>query len=308
MTLRINKKIAHFSLVFLGVIIFFLIQAQTGTQLNTRPLPKEKSPDPKMTVTPTPTIWVEGALQKIVEDQLRDAKGKYAVVVKNLKTGESFYQLEHESFETASLYKIWIMAAAFEKIAKGELKEDEVLTDDVAKLNETFHISTESAELTEGTVSFTVEDALNRMITVSHNYAALLLSKKIRLAYVTSYLKSNNLSESFVGEPPKSTANDIAMFFEKLYRGEIGNQETNQEMINLLKQQKLKNKIPKYLPKETVVAHKTGELSFFTHDAGIVFGRKTNYLITILSESNSPIGAEERIAKVSQAVYDYFEN
>ncbi|MBI3981082.1 serine hydrolase, partial [Candidatus Microgenomates bacterium] len=105
-----------------------------------------------------------------------------------------------------------------------------------------------------------------------------------------------------------STANDIALFFEKLYRGEIGNQETNQEMINLLKQQKLKNKVPKYLPKETVVAHKTGELGLFTHDAGIVFGRKTNYLITILSESNSPIGAEERIAKVSQAVYDYFEN
>ena len=306
MTLHINKKLAHFSLVLLGAIVFFLAQSQTGNP-SSQPLPKEKSPDPKMTITPTPTIWVEGALKKVVEEQLKDAKGKYAVVVKDLKTGESFYLLEHEAFETASLYKIWVMAAVYEKIAKGEIKKNEVLTDDVTKLNETFHISTESAELTGGTVSFSVEEALNRMITISHNYAALLLSKKIRLAYVTDYLKNHNLSESFVGEPPKSTANDIALFFEKLYRGGSGDQKTNQEMINLLKQQKLQNKLPKYLPKETVIAHKTGELGLFTHDAGIVFGKKTDYLITILSESNSPVGAEERIAKISRAAYDYFE-
>ena len=78
-------------------------------------------------------------------------------------------------------------------------------------------------------------------------------------------------------------------------------------MIEILKQQTFDDRIPKYLPKGIEVAHKTGEIGGFKHDAGIVFA-KDPILIVILSESNSPKGAAERIAELSRNIYGYFED
>ena len=77
-------------------------------------------------------------------------------------------------------------------------------------------------------------------------------------------------------------------------------------MIGLLKMQKLNEKLPKYLPNGTVVAHKTGEIDFLTHDAGIIYTKNGDYIIAIFSESDYPPGAKERIAQISKAVYNYF--
>ena len=77
-------------------------------------------------------------------------------------------------------------------------------------------------------------------------------------------------------------------------------------MLDLLKSQKLNNKLPKYLPQEIDVAHKTGEIDSLTHDAGIVYAPTSDYIIVILSKSDYPPGAEERIADISRAVYEYF--
>lgn len=246
-------------------------------------------------------------LKTVVEKALTNSKGTYALAIKNLKTGESFYLNKHKVFEAGSLYKIWIMAEAFQQIAEGTLKEDQLLSEDVAILHEKFNISSQSAELRKGQVTLTVKEALTQMITISHNYAALLLTEKVKISAVKTFLERNNFKESSVGEPPTTTVADMALFFEKLYKGELGNPQSTQEMIDLLKKQTINDKLPKYLPKEVSIAHKTAEIGYFTHDAGIVFTPKGDFIIVILSESDYPPGAEERIAQISQAVYEYFE-
>ena len=77
-------------------------------------------------------------------------------------------------------------------------------------------------------------------------------------------------------------------------------------MMELLKNQKLNKKLPKYLPEGTVLAHKTGEIGWVSHDGGIVFQENGDYIIVVLSESSVPAGAEDRIAKISEAAYQYF--
>jgi beta-lactamase class A len=54
------------------------------------------------------------------------------------------------------------------------------------------------------------------------------------------------------------------------------------------------------------MAHKTGELGQVSHDGGIVYTEKGDYIIVVLSESTLPKGAEERIANISKDVYAYF--
>ena len=198
------------------------------------------------------------------------------------------------------------MAESFKQIQEGTLRKEEVLSKKISELNQDFDIDPDSAELTDGTITLTVNSALNQMITISHNYAALLLAQRIEMTKVKSFLVTNNFSESNVGQPPKTSAYDIALFFERLYKGELASKQYTDEMLDLLKTQKLNDKLPKYLPKNTVIAHKTGEIDFFSNDAGIVFSEKGDYLIVVLSETDFPAEADDRIGQISKAVYEYF--
>lgn len=246
------------------------------------------------------------SLERAVSDILVGTKGEYAIVIKSLKNGSGFFFNQDKIFESASLYKLWIMGTVLEKIEKGELKESKVLSGEVKDLNELFEIDEEEAELKEGTVTFSVGSALNQMITISHNYAALLLSREVGRSKVAEFMKAYGFNNSEYGSPPKTSADDIALFFEKLYKGEIINKEYSQKAMELLKNQKKNDSLPKLLPKGTIIAHKTGELGKLKHDSGIVFTNSGDYIIVVLSQTDAPGVAQEKIAEISKAVYEYF--
>lgn len=249
-------------------------------------------------------------LKPLVSQALLNTKGSYSVAISNITTGESYMQNEHRQYQAASLYKLWVMATVFQQIEQGNMQEDDPLPADVAELNKRFLIASESAELTEGRLDFTVGSALRQMITISHNYAALALTAKVRLSTVAEFLEEHGLNESQVSRsdsPPLTTASDVALFFTKLLNGELANEENTAKMIALLKAQRLNNKLPRYLPDGTVIAHKTGELGLFSHDGGIVYlPNGKQYIIVVMSETLYPASAEERIGQISRNVYEYF--
>lgn len=258
--------------------------------------------------TPTPTPIPQNPLKPIVQTQLKDAKGTYAVVIKNLENGIAYSYNEHDVFDSASLYKAWVMAVIYEKIEEGKLSEDEVLEKDIAALNREFGIPADLAEQTAGTTKYTVRDALRKMISISDNYASLLLTDEATYDGLDFFLMKHGLNESKTGQGegvPQTSAYDAALFYELLYTGKLANKENTQKMIELLKTNEFKTVIPKYIPVE--VAHKTGALDEYSHDAGIVFTPKTDYIIALLSESGVPPAAEERMARISENVYQYFQ-
>lgn len=275
---------------------------------------------PQMVITPiTETLNYVGihpqeadnSLESAVQQVLKNAKGTYGIVIEDLNTKERYGFHEDLTFQAASLYKLWIMATVYKDIQNDLLSENDILKQDVAILNEKFHIATEDAEKKEGEVQFSVSDALYQMITVSDNYAALLLSEKVRLSRVAQFLSDNGFSHSKVstdGSVPTTTASDIALFFERLHEGNLIDKTFDKKMLDLLKEQQLNNKIPKNLPEDITIAHKTGELGYFTHDAGIVYMPKGDYIIVVFSESQDPLKAEQKIADISEAVFNYFTN
>jgi beta-lactamase class A len=308
---RRKKKRSRTFLAFLiTCFLFFIVFLLLHRSLQQTKGPTELvSPIRIESSTPTPTPGEDDkALGQAVQEALQGTQGNYGIVIKNLSSGKGYTLNEHHRFQTDSLYKLWVMAVVFQDIQSGTLRENQVLSEDVTVLNNKFQIASESAEQTEGTVTISVSDALEKMITVSDNYAALLLTEKIRLSSIATFLREQGLSESSVGtdgEAPYATASDIALFFEKLYEGKLANSTYTEKMLQLLKDQRLNNKLPKYLPDSVVIAHKTGELDDYTHDAGIMYTPDGNYIIVVLSESDDPPSAEERIAEVSKDVYNY---
>lgn len=254
---------------------------------------------------------MSAALGDAVQSALVGTHGTYGIVIKDLKTNESYMQNEERPFASGSLYKLWVMATVYEQMEDGKLHMSDELSKNVVDLNKEFSIDPSAAEKTDGTITYSVQDALYQMITISDNYAALLLTDKVGLNNINSFLNEYGFSHSHVGvngNPPTTTPEDIAGFFEKLYNEQLVDKQSSDSMLDLLKQQKLNDKIPEYLPDDVVVAHKTGELDDVTHDAGIVYAPSGDYLIVVLSEIDDRDLANERIANVSKNVYDYFNN
>lgn len=277
---------------------------------------------PLSSITPP----ADSLVGKVVEGALEGTKGIYGVVVLNLKTNESYFLNDHRQFKTGSLYKLWVMATAYEQIKAGTLKESDILSEDIGILHSKFGLASPSAivrtiadtndqdaampTVDPNKITYSVGDALEQMIIISDNYAALLLTERVKLANISSFLQRNGFIESRVGingGDPMTTAYDMALFLKKLYAGELADKNYTEKMITLLKRQRLNGKLPKYLPEDTTIAHKTGELDEFTHDVGIVYAPSGDYIIAVLSESNSRPQAEERIANVSEAVYKYLQ-
>lgn len=229
-------------------------------------------------------------LGSLITSALKGTEGRYGVFIKNLKTGESFFLRDSEKFDAGSLYKLKLMVLVFEGIKGGRLSEDEGVEADVKKLNEYFEIGEEDAELKEGVLNFTVKSALEQTITISHNYAAMALTKKIN---------ARNLAAPV-------TPKEVGRFFEDLYNGKIIDGDYSRQMLEILSRQKINDRIPKFLPKEARVAHKTADLGYFEHDGGIVFSPKGDYIFVILTESKIPDAAGRKIAEISKEIYEYF--
>lgn len=308
--------------MFQRIIIIFLIFFVSGFFITTvafwvrQSVAKESLPyeilSPLADPIGTSRGFVNALTRKPVKDVVAQAqkgtKGTYAIAIKNLNTHDTYYSNERKVFWSGSLYKLWVMAVVFEQIENGRLKESDNLKSTIQDINKDFDIASESAELKEGDISMTVGQATAQMITISHNYAALLLTKKIGSKNVAVFLKKNGFNESSFTAPPKTTVHDIALFFEKLYNGKIVSKAASEKMLVLLKKQQLNDRISKYLTKDVSVAHKTGEIDYFKHDSGIVFAKNGDYIFVVLSESDSPQAAAERIAILSKSVYDHFAN
>jgi len=313
------KNRIHYGLLYLGLLlvlipisVYKLASSQDKETLDKKVLSANDSLMPTL----SPEKTKESRLKQITSQYLASEEGDYSVVIKNLKTGEEYKYNPNKKYDSASLYKLWVMAVAYQEIKDGNLKEDDVLSAPIINLNDTLSTITPTptppdfspAPITGEPVkiSMTVAEALEKMITVSDNYAAILLSSKVGSKKIASFIKDFRFTNSNYKQPPQTSAQDIGLFFQDLYNGEIIDPEYSGLMIDLLKRQTLNDRIPKYLD-GVEVAHKTGELFGSKHDGGIVYSENGDYLIVVLSDTKDYKKAAENIAKYSEAVYKYFE-
>lgn len=247
-------------------------------------------------------------LESIIKPIIQNEKGIYAIGIKNLKTGDEYYYNETQKFQTASIYKLWVMATVFQFIQDGKLQVDQTLSQNVTTLNQAFEIASSSATLQEGAITMTVNDAIEQMVEISSNYAAYLLTYAVKINPVNNFIHSLGLSNSNMESDSYTTIADTVLFYEKLYKGEIVSPIASKKMLEILKKQQLNDRIPKYLPSEIDIAHKTGELDTVKHDAGIVYSPKGEYIIVLMSDTDDLTHAAEIEAQISKKVWEYFNN
>jgi beta-lactamase class A len=107
-----------------------------------------------------------------------------------------------------------------------------------------------------------------------------------------------------------TTPSDLAFLLKGIYEGRLVKKGYSSMCLEFLKQQKIKDRIPAWLPKYITVAHKTGLEKGICHDAGIVFARdKNDFLIVVLTKHRHRTArlAKLFIRKVAFRAYNYYQ-
>lgn len=263
-------------------------------------------------------------LEKIFQKDIPADNGTYAVYVENMQSGEKFSLNEKEVFPAASLYKLILMAAILKEVEAGNLSLDERISDTKGHLTKVLGSVDFGYENVSGTIGYTVDEALTRVGRISDNFAAIMLTEKLRRVRLSKDSSQNGLlfqmadelgmeRTDFDSDPIDTTAEDIAIYFKQLYQRKIVSDKVSQQIIDYLSLSNINNRIPAKLPKKVNVVHKTGELVGVRHDAGIVYLDDTQtatssaYTIVLLSKDlQHEDDAIDALAQISQDVYGYF--
>jgi beta-lactamase class A len=171
-------------------------------------------------------------------------------------------------------------------------------------------------------LTMSIGELAHRMIAISSNLATNLLLEFIGTEQAQRILGETGITgvklvrgveddRAFdAGISNRITANGLVTLLRAIVEGRFGSTEDTQAMIATLCAQTFARGIPAGLPPavraSARIAHKTGEISTATHDAGIVFlGGRAPYVLAVLTgASGSP---EERYAPITQVSADVFE-
>lgn len=222
------------------------------------PRPASQAAAPALIVTP------EGADR--IDALLAHRDGRAAVVVAGGRSGEILYAVEpDEPVFAASLYKLGVLLEAERRIDAGTLGSSDLITVTAAD-------QSESGSFTAAGSVLTVDEALERTIVLSDNAAALALIRRLGVSTIQATLDRERIYLRFTADGALTTARGIATFFGELVRGSLVSRDASARMLARLSRQRTVDRLPAALPAGAVIAHKTGNLGFATHDAGIVAG------------------------------------
>ena len=233
---------------------------------------------------------------------------KWAVSVQNLSDGARYEKNAEESMQSASVIKVFIMAAVYGKICYPASDQEAVYAQE--------QYDGELKELLTNMITVSDNEAANRLVELLGN-GDFEAGKQI----VNTFCQENgytgtHLGRRFLAEDPTddnfTTAADCGKLLREIYGGSCVSQEASTKMLELLKGQTRTGKIPSGLPQGITAANKTGEISegyglgCIENDIAIVYGEQQDYVICVLSNDLAGRNEEaiQKIQEISSYVYE----
>jgi len=260
--------------------------------------------------------WTE--LEHVCIEKAEAFPGTPAIFIKDLKTGWSIRHNEELDVPSASIVKVPIMVSCFLASDEGIIDLDKKIT-----LKSRDKVGGSGLLKNEpGGKKFAVKTLMKLSVTKSDNTASNMLIDLLGLDYLNESFKelglnNTNISRKMMhmkkrdrGIENYTTATDMALILEELYRGRIGSGDISSKCLELLKQQTINTRIPRNLPADIPVAHKTGLEKGVCHDAGIVYTPTGDFIICILikHKDKSSRRSKNFIADIAYVVYkNYYE-
>ncbi|HNW93496.1 MAG TPA: class A beta-lactamase-related serine hydrolase [bacterium] len=235
-----------------------------------------------------------------------------AMYIKDLRSGRVISYRDRVTMPSASLVKLPVMVAVYRAIAAGQLTRDTRI-----KMLERHKVSGcgPTAGVPNGQTQ-TVRELLENMITISDNTATNILVEQVGMDAVNRVCREHGLFQTDMirdvmdlesrdrGVENLTSARDMGQYFEMLERGEFIGHDYCAEMRAILLRNKLRDRIPRFLPIELPIAHKTGLMYNVVHDVGTLYFPDRTVVVSVLTRDfPSYWVSKEFIGKVAQRVY-----
>jgi beta-lactamase class A len=226
----------------------------------------------------------------------------YGIYFEDLGTGSWIGINEKEEFMPRSLFKVPVMAAILKKVEDGEIS-----------LNQSIQITPNDIDSRYGDLwkegsgySLTIKELLTIMIKDSDNTAMATLAN--HLLTDEDYLMAVSMM-GLTNKPGPQTLSPkkYSNLLRSLYFSTYLRRPFSELALTLMLDTNFNSQLPAKLPKDVKISHKVGfdlEKGFF-HDCGIVYLKKNNYLLCIMSKNNTQDKADDMISELSKIVYDY---
>ena len=222
-------------------------------------------------------------------------------VVLDLIDGSRCANRSGEVFRTASLYKLIVLAEAHEQARQGAFSFDESLT------IRAFRPATETRPEGVDVFDLDAHEAARRMIQVSDNNTAEALAKRLTWAAVRAAPARLGLTSTVLRQEYTTTPDDMAHFFARLHAHQLLGPEEDEAMLEMLRGQLVRDRIPWALPDDIEIAHKTGRLYEYANDAGIVYAPAGPFVLVLLTESDDTLApGYEAIRNLARMAYEAY--
>ena len=270
-------------------------------------------------------------LKNTIKKDFDELSGDFALAFIDLSnTNQKIMINADEKFHAASTMKTPVMIEIFRQADEGKFR----LLDSIILKNEfksivdgslySMDISDDSGDGLYKMIGkkVTINDLMYDMITVSSNLATNVLIELVGAKMVTNTMRKlgaknieilrgvEDIKAYEKGLSNSTTARDLMIIMEAIATGRAGSKEDCQQMIDILKDQKFNDMIPKYLPKSILVSHKTGSITGVHHDSGIIFlpDGKTYVLIIMSKKLQDFDKATDQMANISKNIYEFMTN
>jgi beta-lactamase class A len=252
------------------------------------------------------------ALQRVVEAAAARVSGRLGCCVCPEAGSPWAAHRAEEVFATASVIKVPIAVAVAAEVEAGRLRWDQTLPphvrDDAGDSGVIRHLSP---------LPYTVRDLVFLMLVVSDNRATNLLIDLVGMAQLNAYFARAGWERTLVvrrlgdfeararGLENTSTPREICEVFLRLLRDDLLSPGAGGLLIEFLKTQVYRDRLPARLPRTTIVAHKTGDMPGVENDAGVFYlpaGRVVAAVFT--NELASDVEGRLAIQEIGDAIYD----
>jgi beta-lactamase class A len=208
----------------------------------------------------------------------------------------------------ASTIKLLIAMEAYREMEQGTLSPTELIC-----LKASDIVDGGPTSSTKPGTTFTVRELIEKMLIFSDNTATNLVIKRITMEKVNALGKRIGLSHTVLqrkmmdfvsrakGKDNFTTAADMLVITEKIIHGTVISKEHSEELLGILKWQYYRTRIPRLLPKDVVIANKTGDLpGGIAWDVAVIYHQKTPYILCLFSKELT----EDAFGELSKIIFD----
>lgn len=224
---------------------------------------------------------------------------------RELDNGVWFAINEKEKFTPASLLKVPVMMTLYDQASS----EPGFLEKQIPYLkNGDFYQNIPiKKEMVEGQL-YSISDLIAQMIVHSDNNALFSLTKILDQQSLFSLMRKVGIQQAGMSEEELVDVVQYSSFFRILYNSSYLGRTYSEKALSLMTQIDYREGLPKGLPKDILISHKFGERnlgdSMQLHDCGIVYVKKHNYLICVMTRGSDLNKMNQTISHLSAVTYN----